>query len=380
MGIAFPNLASASQQAATSSTGCSTNGWTDTVTVTNSPNASAGEAVISGTGTALDGSTLAAGGGSQTIVLDEPFSVASVTVSGTLSWSSTKFSAPIVTVATQPKDCGGAAPAAAPAVISPNAPEGKVYVCKYVGTPGVDEVLQTGQNPIDVSANAIPENPVVVGSYFADAQGRSFVLAFDTGQTPPTRADCPGGSPTTSTVTVTSPGPTVTVTGPTTTVTVTGTVTETTTAPGATVTIPGPTTTVSVPGPTVTLTESATATITNATTVTVHDTVTVPGPGTTVTVTQQLEGTTSTVTETVGGPTVTETVTAAVAGTSTSAAPAVVTVTKVNCPPGSAVQGGSLAFTGGGNDAMMSLIGGALAAGGAVCLLMSRKRREPRTH
>ena len=27
-------------------------------------------------------------------------------------------------------------------------PEGKVAVCKYVGTPGEDEVLQTGQNPI----------------------------------------------------------------------------------------------------------------------------------------------------------------------------------------------------------------------------------------
>ncbi|MGC8635286.1 MAG: hypothetical protein ACP5VP_11645, partial [Candidatus Limnocylindrales bacterium] len=61
----------------------------------------------------------------------------------------------------------------------------KVYVCKYVGTPYVDERLQTGQNPIDVSVNAIGESPVVVGSYFKDAQGRSYVLAFDTGQTPP---------------------------------------------------------------------------------------------------------------------------------------------------------------------------------------------------
>ena len=32
---------------------------------------------------------------------------------------------------------------------------GKVYVCKYVGQPGVDEELQTGQNPIEVSVNAL---------------------------------------------------------------------------------------------------------------------------------------------------------------------------------------------------------------------------------
>ena len=52
---------------------------------------------------------------------------------------------------------------------------GKVFVCKYVGTPGVDERLQTGDNPIDVSINSIP-NYQGVGSYFADAQGRSYVI------------------------------------------------------------------------------------------------------------------------------------------------------------------------------------------------------------
>jgi uncharacterized repeat protein (TIGR01451 family) len=51
----------------------------------------------------------------------------------------------------------------------------KVFVCKYVGTPGVDERLQTGDNPIDVSVNAIPDYQGV-GSYFADAQGRSYVI------------------------------------------------------------------------------------------------------------------------------------------------------------------------------------------------------------
>ena len=54
----------------------------------------------------------------------------------------------------------------------------KYFVCKYVGTPGVNETLQTGSNPISVSENALPD-PVVVGGYFADSQGRSFVLKLD---------------------------------------------------------------------------------------------------------------------------------------------------------------------------------------------------------
>lgn len=55
----------------------------------------------------------------------------------------------------------------------------KVFVCKYVGKPGVDEVLQSGNNPISVSVNAIRDYNGV-GSYFNDAQGRSYVLAEDT--------------------------------------------------------------------------------------------------------------------------------------------------------------------------------------------------------
>ena len=69
--------------------------------------------------------------------------------------------------------------------------EGKVFVCKYVGKPGVDERLQTGNNPISVSVNAIKVDPVVVGAYFADAQGRSFVLADDVGQPEPKVSACP---------------------------------------------------------------------------------------------------------------------------------------------------------------------------------------------
>lgn len=72
----------------------------------------------------------------------------------------------------------------------------KVYVCKYVGTPGVDERLQTGQNPIEVSINAIPGWPVAIGSYFADQQGRSFVLGFVPMVPEPTIADCPTPEPT----------------------------------------------------------------------------------------------------------------------------------------------------------------------------------------
>lgn len=77
----------------------------------------------------------------------------------------------------------------------------KAFVCKYVGTPGDDERLQTGQNPIDVDFNAIDEDPVTVGSYFTDAQGRSFVLAIDTGQDEPDVSDCPGFVPVTTTTT-----------------------------------------------------------------------------------------------------------------------------------------------------------------------------------
>lgn len=66
----------------------------------------------------------------------------------------------------------------------------KVFVCKFTGTPGVDEELQTGQNPISVSQNAI-QNFQGVGSYFNDSQGRSYVLAFDTGQDEPSVDECP---------------------------------------------------------------------------------------------------------------------------------------------------------------------------------------------
>lgn len=70
----------------------------------------------------------------------------------------------------------------------------KVFVCKYVGTPGVDERLQTGQNPISVSVNAIQNNQwdgVTVPAWFSDAHDRSYVLAYDEGQEEPSAEDCP---------------------------------------------------------------------------------------------------------------------------------------------------------------------------------------------
>ncbi len=79
-------------------------------------------------------------------------------------------------------------------------PAPKVLVCKYVGTPGVDERLQTGQNPISVSENAIKDFHGV-NSYFNDKQGRSYVLDIDNGQEVDESA-CP-------TTTVTPPTPPV---------------------------------------------------------------------------------------------------------------------------------------------------------------------------
>lgn len=64
--------------------------------------------------------------------------------------------------------------------LDPDASYDKVYVCKYVGTPGEDERLQTGQNPISVSTNAVAEF-AGLGSWFNDQHGRSFVVAWDNG-------------------------------------------------------------------------------------------------------------------------------------------------------------------------------------------------------
>lgn len=55
------------------------------------------------------------------------------------------------------------------------------YVCKYVGPPGTNESLQTGQNPIFVDENSILAetggSSVSLGDTFPDAQGHSLVVA-----------------------------------------------------------------------------------------------------------------------------------------------------------------------------------------------------------
>jgi hypothetical protein len=77
----------------------------------------------------------------------------------------------------------------------------KVYVCKYVGTPGVDEVLQSGNNPIEVSVNSIipgfDGDPAdLIGQAFVDGQIKSVVIAVSAGPgggqgDEPTIEDCP---------------------------------------------------------------------------------------------------------------------------------------------------------------------------------------------
>jgi hypothetical protein len=57
-----------------------------------------------------------------------------------------------------------------------------VFVCKYVGKPGVDEVLKSGEQPIRVAVSSIEHNQWdgTVPGYFSDAQDRSYVLDWST--------------------------------------------------------------------------------------------------------------------------------------------------------------------------------------------------------
>jgi hypothetical protein len=129
-----------------------------------------------------------------------------------------------------------------------------VYVCKYVGTPGEDERLQTGQNPILVSINAV-EAPIVIGAPFNDAQGRSVVIGYGQpggGQDGEPAPDCPPELPppptTTAPPTTTTPPPTTTTTAPPTTTTTTAPPTTTTTTPPTTTTTTAPPTTTTTTG------------------------------------------------------------------------------------------------------------------------------------
>lgn len=91
--------------------------------------------------------------------------------------------------------------------------QGKVLVCKYVGTPGEDERIQTGQNPIEVSVNAINEyqdndhsGTVTPGDAFADAQGRSVVITNESECVQPT--ETPSPTPTETPTPTPTPTPT----------------------------------------------------------------------------------------------------------------------------------------------------------------------------
>lgn len=82
-----------------------------------------------------------------------------------------------------------------PSPSSSSPPEHKWYVCKYVGTPGVDERLQTGDNPIWTDEHSIETYPnIQIGDTFSDAHTHSVVIAgpYDKKVTPePSAADCP---------------------------------------------------------------------------------------------------------------------------------------------------------------------------------------------
>ena len=141
----------------------------------------------------------------------------------------------------------------APAANGQETPPDKVFVCKYVRKPGENgfELLQTGQNPISVSINALvgPGVEVNIGDEFQDAQGKSVVIAFDTGQPEPDVSECPGFVITTTTTIA----PTTTTTGVTTS---TSTSTSTTSIPtttssstSTTTTLPSSTSTTSTSTP-----------------------------------------------------------------------------------------------------------------------------------
>jgi hypothetical protein len=70
----------------------------------------------------------------------------------------------------------------APAYAQPVSADSKVWVCKYVGKPGVDEMLKEGENPIKVSGHSADQDKdgmIEVGDQFADAQGRSVVVQIE---------------------------------------------------------------------------------------------------------------------------------------------------------------------------------------------------------
>jgi len=75
------------------------------------------------------------------------------------------------------------APAVAPETSSEEGPatftyDKKVWVCKYVGTPFVDERLKDGKNPIEVSVNTLKGFDGTFPWEFADEHGQSIAVKF----------------------------------------------------------------------------------------------------------------------------------------------------------------------------------------------------------
>lgn len=70
----------------------------------------------------------------------------------------------------------------------------KVVVCKYIGTPGVDERLQTGQNPIVVDEASL-EGDGFVGIFpfeFEDKHGKSVAIRYAVNSHDGDISECPG--------------------------------------------------------------------------------------------------------------------------------------------------------------------------------------------
>lgn len=122
-----------------------------------------------------------------------PGPVADEPAAAPASDESSRSAAPAPSKAPADADASANAPAASGSgTVSAAAAPAKVYVCKYVGKPGVDERLKTGKNPISVSSSST--GGAAVGNYFADGQDRSYVVAIDTGQPAPSTSACPAAA------------------------------------------------------------------------------------------------------------------------------------------------------------------------------------------
>lgn len=225
----------------------------------------------------------------------------------------------------------------------------KVWVCKYVGKPGVDERLKDGKQPIQVDSDA------VVGTWFKDGQDESFVLDIVTPDNTDRHNDYTGGK------TCPEPEPTTTTTCPSTTSSEppsTSTVPPSTTLPPETTTTQVPETTTSVEPPTSTTQPEPSTTIPEETTTSEPATTTTAAVDTT---------TTEVATSTSAPPVTTVPTTRPPHGTvpvTTSPSPSSSTVATTRPAPPV-----SLAFTGGNPDWQVG-IGLGMLLFGFLCLAL----------